>query len=333
MKIDSEITLEKDQTDRRYAMCPECRKPMSAHALLCRECYARAGGVEAALYRSSKLRGEARGKPVKRLAAVIQAASAHGLKCEELPADKPGLFRFRKRLLIESRKCQIVPSLIKYVDGSRSEHMLRHLYLPSTEWADFLIYAASERRQPENRQPENFEFYIVPRGDATKSTVVCSPENWLLKYKDAWKLLTEDLPANRLARRYEKLNWKVAFVEDRAKSLGFKTELVKKAVKNRPAQNRILINERRCQTIALARLSADAKSERWNYVKVYASKQTWAEFLIFLLKTEGSEQVRVFVIPREHLQHDTTTALNAAWLNTYADNWRLLDAATGAARA
>jgi hypothetical protein len=93
------MTLEKGEMGRLYAICPECRKPMSAHAALCRECYARAGGAAAALYRSSKLRGEARGKPVKRLAAVIQAASAHGLKCEELPADKPGLFRFRKRLL------------------------------------------------------------------------------------------------------------------------------------------------------------------------------------------------------------------------------------------
>jgi hypothetical protein len=300
------------------------QQPMSAHALLCRECYSRGGGAESALYRASHARGEFRGKSVKRLAAVIQAASAHGLKCEKFPADKPGLFRFRKRLLIEDRKCQIVPSRIKYVEGSWSEHMLRHLYLASTEWADFLIYVASEQRQPENRQPEAFEFFIAPRGDNTKSTVLCSPENWLLKYRGAWKLLTEHLPANRLARRFEPLNWKVAFAIDRAKSLGFKAEIVKQAAKNRPAQNRILINGRRCQTIALARLSANVESERWNYVALHASKQAWAEFAIFLLKTAGSDHVHVFVIPRERMQRGTTTALSATWLNEYADNWGLL---------
>src|ERR1700721_1384965 len=45
--------------DKHYVTCPECGKEMSAHALLCRDCYKRSGGVGASIYLAAKDRGEA----------------------------------------------------------------------------------------------------------------------------------------------------------------------------------------------------------------------------------------------------------------------------------
>src|ERR1700751_2779299 len=47
-----------EESERRYVNCPECGNEMSAHALLCRGCYLRAGGVGASIYRATIERGE-----------------------------------------------------------------------------------------------------------------------------------------------------------------------------------------------------------------------------------------------------------------------------------
>jgi hypothetical protein len=45
--------------DKHYVNCPECGREMSAHALLCRDCFNRSGGVGAPIYLAAKERGEA----------------------------------------------------------------------------------------------------------------------------------------------------------------------------------------------------------------------------------------------------------------------------------
>lgn len=55
------------------------------------------------------------------VASVIKEASTHRLRCEEIPAEEHGSHRFRRRLLIEGRKCQIVSFRIHYV-GSVYAH-------------------------------------------------------------------------------------------------------------------------------------------------------------------------------------------------------------------
>jgi hypothetical protein len=256
-----------------------------------------------------------RQKRRKLLGAVVNEARRHGLKCELLPSDTPGSYRFCKRLLIEEQKCQVVPCRVK----RGSSGTFYPLYLPTTHWADFLVYAIRH-----NVEPEKFSFFVIPRGEIVKSTVLCSPDNPLLKYQDAWRLLSEKLPAARLARRPEIFNWKITFAMKRVPDLGFELKLVKQVGKNRHLQNLILINDRRCQTLALARLSADTKTERWNYVTLHASKQEWTEFLIFLLRTTGSDHVRTFVVPRERIPRTTTTSLASGWLSEYEDNWSQL---------
>lgn len=48
---------------RLYVVCPDCGGPMSASALLCKNCFTRAGGCGAPIYRAAKARGESRSLP------------------------------------------------------------------------------------------------------------------------------------------------------------------------------------------------------------------------------------------------------------------------------
>ena len=52
--------IELPADEYRVAVCPDCGKQMSAHALLCRDCYKRAGGARGArIYQDASDRGEA----------------------------------------------------------------------------------------------------------------------------------------------------------------------------------------------------------------------------------------------------------------------------------
>jgi hypothetical protein len=256
------------------------------------------------------------------VASVIKEASAHGLKCQEIPADERGSRKFRRRLLIEGHRCQIASSRVIHIGGKTSMHAIYAAALPRTYWADFIIHAVRDQDRS-----QNLSFFVVPRGDASKSTSYSSTDNWLFKYKDAWSLLTDNLPAERLERKVEEFNWKLLFAKQCAAALGLRVDLVKKAGVNSHlhVKNRLVINGCNCQVMALARLSRDSQSERWKYITLHAPKQTWAQFLIFILKAQGSENPHIFIIPRHRIRHTTTTSLAAEWLNRYANSWEVLE--------
>lgn len=52
------IKSTRDSGPRRFATCPDCGKPMSGSALLCRVCYVSARRRGASIYRAAKERGE-----------------------------------------------------------------------------------------------------------------------------------------------------------------------------------------------------------------------------------------------------------------------------------
>jgi hypothetical protein len=132
-------------------------------------------------------------------ALVIDEASARGLRCEEIPSDERGYYRYRRRLLIEDHRCQVIPSRVFYADSpSSKQHKVFHLCLPRTRWADFLICAVEDNETP------NISFFVIPRGDVVKSTSLCSPDSWVFKYKDDWSLFSEHLPTERFERRVQK---------------------------------------------------------------------------------------------------------------------------------
>jgi hypothetical protein len=222
--------------------------------------------------------------------------------------------------LIEDHRCQVIRSRVFYADSpsSSKQHRFIHLCLPRTRWADFLIYVVED-----NNETPSISFFVIPTGDVVKSTSLCSPDSWVSKYKDTWSLLSKGLPTNRFDRRFQKFNWKLRFINEHAKSFGLKVELVSNSDNSGHLQNHVLLNGRSCQLMAAARLSADPNKSEWDLIVLHASKQTWAEFLIFILKAEESENL-TFVFPRERIPKTTTTSSDADWLNEYAAKWELL---------
>lgn len=60
--------------EKTFAVCPDCGGEMSAHALLCRECYKRAGGAGAPIYRAAYDRGEASPRSRTKLEGTLTRA-------------------------------------------------------------------------------------------------------------------------------------------------------------------------------------------------------------------------------------------------------------------
>jgi hypothetical protein len=133
---------------------------------------------------------------------------------------------------------------------------------------------------------------------------VCAAENWLFQYRDAWSLLAETLPAERLERQTEVFNWKMTFAMDRAKSLGFDVRLVDNSRRGH-VKNRLLINGKKCQLIALVHKQS-------HHIALQTPKQKWAEFLIFV----SLENLPTFVFPCDRIYRTISTKLSATWLNT-----------------
>ena len=66
LKIRTRTTEAQGTNDRNYVVCPDCGKPMSASALLCRDCYKRAGANAAPIYQAARQRGEASDRSSRR---------------------------------------------------------------------------------------------------------------------------------------------------------------------------------------------------------------------------------------------------------------------------
>jgi|HubBroStandDraft_4_1064222.scaffolds.fasta_scaffold25127_4 hypothetical protein len=243
---------------------------------------------------------------------VKRKAEELGLKCQHTRTYGK---RHSKWLVIEGRPCQVVSARIyRHPDSTRIA--VYGLYLPASHWPDFLIYVSMDKQGLAS-------FFVVPRGEATKSTSLCAPENWLFKYKDAWSLLSENLAPERLERRFEELNWKLQKLITVAQSKRYNVQLIPKGKWPGHVQNRIRINGRQCQVMSASRLSSDRNAREWKLININPPRNTWAEFLIFILPSD-SEQTSIFIVPRERIQKKTTTSITAKWINECADRWDLL---------
>jgi len=114
-------------------------------------------------------------KPAKPIPVVIvrttEQAKARGLTVEKVPGTSS-----QQCLYIAKKTCQIMSSKSVRVSG-RSYIPLN---LPSTDWAEFVIFAVPDGN--------GFEFYVVPRSRLRKRTVT-APSGWIREYKDQWQLL------------------------------------------------------------------------------------------------------------------------------------------------
>ena len=238
--------------------------------------------------------------------AVTQEALARGLTCER--ADVRSGLR-NKCVRIAGYACQIVP-LRLYLTGKNSDLVEHSLYLPRSDWPDFIIYVFASRN-------ETSQFFIVPRGEIAKETSVCALDSWLFKYENAWALLSTDIESARLARRFDDNPWKLRVAIRKAKALGLKVRLIgKKNLPSRHVKDRLFINSCKCQVITAGGLTR--KNLYTPTINLYAPKNSWADFLIFVVP---DTEEHIFIIPRSKITKPTTTTLESKWLAKYAGNW------------
>src|SRR5579872_3263911 len=139
------------------------------------------------------------------LREVMAEAQAHGLSVQRLTGY--GKVLDARLLAIEGMICQIVRTRqVPQVDYPTAAYA--RLYLPRTEFADFLIYVAF----PSTGDPS---FYVVPRGAMSKDTA------WSLgsleQYRDAWQVLKGKIAPDQTERHFTTLNWQLQAVVDSAK--------------------------------------------------------------------------------------------------------------------
>jgi hypothetical protein len=238
---------------------------------------------------------------------VAEEARARGLTCKS--ADVRGGLQ-TKCVRIAGYACQIVP-LRLYLTGKNSDLVEHSLYLPRSDWPDFIIYVFAS-------QKETSQFFIVPRGEISKETSVCAPNSWLFKYENAWTLLSPGIERTRLDRRFDDTPWKLRVAIRKAKAVGLDVRLIgTKNVASRHIKDRLLINSCKCQVITAGRLTI--KNLETPIINLYAPKNSWADFLIFVVHSNAVEHV--FVVPRSKITRRTTTTLESKWLAKYADNW------------
>jgi hypothetical protein len=237
---------------------------------------------------------------------VVQEAQARGLTCTRADVRR-GLRN--KCVRIAGYACQIVPMQL-YLTGKNSDLVDHCLYLPRSDWPDFIIYVFAKRK-------ETTRFFIVPRGEISKETTVCAPNNWLFKYENAWPLLSAGIASERLARRFDHTPWKLWVVIRKARALGLDVQLVgTKKLASRHIKDRLLINSCKCQVITAGVFTT--KDHTTPIINLYAPKNRWADFLIFVVPDNVED---VFIVPRLKITRRTSTTLPSKWLAEYADNW------------
>jgi len=251
---------------------------------------------------------------------AISEAESRGFSVERLPSESKSRLHDPRLLMIEGRRCQVIPCTRLRPNASYPQAEYFPLYLPRTTWADFLIYVA-HKETPQR-------FYIIPRGELAKDTGR-SPES-LAPFQDAWDWLKAG-PNAKLNRDFETVSWQLQAVITRAQSAGQSVELIptKKAQGGRrwPAtiKRRVLIAKRRCALFTATRISQDESKSEFNYVFLRVSAEKWAEFNLYLVETDAST-TDVLIVPRGHLRATTSCALDNPELERYVNRWELLSA-------
>jgi hypothetical protein len=137
---------------------------------------------------------------------VIAEAKTSALRIDRVPSES----RFRpsdhRRVLIEGRRCQVIPTKLRASNPEYPDVQYYAIYLPRTEWADFLIYVAYKEHP--------LLLFIIPRGLLTKDTGL-TPDS-LLPYQNNWECLHTASDGD-LARGFEELSPQLQAVVTRAK--------------------------------------------------------------------------------------------------------------------
>jgi hypothetical protein len=248
--------------------------------------------------------------------AVIAQAASKGLRVQRIIFSDQDDWDGRS-LLIEEKPCQIVRTRYSLSNPCSPKGLSIRLYLPRTDWPDFVIYVV---RQMGQRRPE---YYVVPRGVLSKDTFLCPTT--LNEYRDAWNLFKEPISPELLERRFAIFNWQLRTAIGAAKQAGLELSLVQRRAHRAWAQfcqTRIIIAGRRCTLHSLSRISSDQDRSQYGYVALRKQKGGWGEFQLYVLPQSTGPVV--YVIPSASIEADTSVSLESKRLTIYKNNWGLL---------
>jgi hypothetical protein len=244
--------------------------------------------------------------------AVMNEAKANGVSVQRLIGY--GKVLDARLLALESRVCQVIKTHER-VDTHYPNATSVPLYLPRSEFADFLIY-------PVHQDGGKPAFYIIPRGVMTKDTM-WSLES-LEQYRDSWDVLQQrDAPTER---HFTILNWQLKAVIEKAELANLEVTLVGRK-NNRPwprfSQRRILVGGRRCTVFSCTRLSNDQTNRSYEFVFLRKPMDKWGEFQLCIVRDNAGE-CAIFVLPYGMIPKTTTASLNNPSIQTHKNNWGLL---------
>jgi hypothetical protein len=249
---------------------------------------------------------------------VIEEAKSRGLRTERLSAQSRRHVFDKRLLMVEGKRCQVIPSRRGHPSAQYPHAEYFPLYLPRTDWPDFLIYVSlTDEARP--------MFRVVPRVEMSKDTGL-SPES-LECYRDTWELLRQVLPDSE--KEFEILSWQLQAVEESAKYAGLEIEHIK-TKKHQDGREwppvikrRILIAGKKCAIFSAARISQDPEKREYNYAHFRASQEDWPEFQLYVIKGADNSS-DIFVVPRDHLITTTSASLDHPELARYKNAWNLL---------
>src|SRR5258708_18806888 len=94
---------------------------------------------------------------------VVAEALSRGLRVERLPTESKRHVFDKRLLMVEGKRCQVIPSRRGYPNAQYPHAEYFPMYLPRTDWPDFLIYVS----QTDETRPV---FPVVPRVEMSKDT-------------------------------------------------------------------------------------------------------------------------------------------------------------------
>jgi len=250
---------------------------------------------------------------------VVAEASVHGLRVERIPAQSKQHIFNKRRLLIEGKRCQVIPSKIGHSSVEYPQAEYFSLYLPRGEWPDFLIYVSSNEVHP--------VFRIIPRSEMSKDTGR-TPET-LERYREAWDLLRQHSPES--SKKFETFNWQLETINWLAQNAGLTVEFIKTKKhqngKRWPPviKRRVLIAGKKCAVFSATRINKNPEKIQYNYVIFKVPDEEWSDFQLYVVRCVG-EPCYVFVIPRGRIEATTSASLDHSELARYKNAWGLLTA-------
>src|SRR5882762_3249050 len=249
---------------------------------------------------------------------VVAEALSRGFRVERLTTESKRHAFDKRLLLVEGKRCQVIPSRRGHPNALYPHAEYFPLYLPRNNWPDFLIYVSLHETSP--------IFRIISRAEMSKDTG-WSPES-LEPYRDAWELLQQGVP-NSAKKKLEILSWQLQAVKTAAQNADLEVEFIK-TKKHQDGRawppvikRRLFIAGKKCSIFTAARISQDPEKREYNYAIFKASNEEWPEFQLYVIKGVGNAS-DIFVVPRNHLITTTSASLDHPDLARYKNAWNLL---------